>query len=148
MHTLSRIYDAEIPLQPVSEAADMRGDALAQTRGHLEALRHLDANWDSFGSQKPQTAAIIQAETMLSPLLAAAEGRSDWRAPGVSADETGAVMLEWWHGERTLTLVFDGTTVTYLRAWGLDIANEMEEGALAPGGFRGLWDWFRGRQSA
>ena len=50
-----------------------------------------------------------------------------WVHPTISGSLDGEVVLEWWHGDRDLTIYFGTSTQTLLRVWGTDMDDEMSE---------------------
>lgn len=56
------------------------------------------------------------------------------------------VVMEWWNGQRKLTLYFqpDGE-IQFTKVWGADIDTEMEDGILGDCTFESLWDWLQTR---
>jgi hypothetical protein len=50
--------------------------------------------------------------------------------PFITEGPYGETVLEWWRGDRKLTVYFDGGTVTYLKSWGPDVEREMEDGPV------------------
>lgn len=117
--------------------------ALHPTKRRLDALRQLDADWDGFGSEKPQADAINRTLSTLPALFTDAEMLGGWELPHVAANENGEITLEWWEGTRKLTLFVRADRIEYLRTWGENIENEMDDGTLEDGDFADLWAWLR-----
>ncbi len=70
-----------------------------------------------------------------------------WLAPNIARFGDEEIILEWWQGNKKLTLYFspDGTA-EYLASWGTDISADMDEGdARVPGTFRRLWTWLHSK---
>jgi hypothetical protein len=63
--------------------------------------------------------------------------------PHVTTTANEEVMLEWWRAERKLTFYVTGAAVEYVRVWGADILNEMDDGVLdvPPTNFVHVWRW-------
>ena len=40
------------------------------------------------------------------------------------------MVFEWWHKEHDLTLYISDLEVEYVKAWGVNIHSEMEEGCI------------------
>jgi hypothetical protein len=97
------------------------------------ALEKLNDNWDGNGSVAPAAAVIHNAREVMALLQASALARNlPWVEPHIGANERGQIVLEWWQGDRTLTLfVRSPNQVDYLRAWGVDISKEMEDGGVS-----------------
>jgi hypothetical protein len=65
-----------------------------------------------------------------------------WAIPHIAASELGEVVLEWWHGDRKVTLYVSDTSVECIRVWGTDIDTEMEaKELLSSQDFRSIWAW-------
>lgn len=142
------MLDTAASLDEQSKRASQRGRhpalPLGQTLARLYSLWGLDDNWDSFGSARPCHGAI-QHTTILLPLLyGAATAMGGWKDPLVSADERGDISLEWWRGERYLTLTITADDAEHLRLWELDITDELADGPLDMMQFALLWRWLNG----
>ena len=116
----------------------------ANTEEAIRDLRNLSVGWNGYDIPEPSESAIEEALSWLESIYR--ELRSTqygWRAPSVSADENGSVVLEWENGENGLAFYISGTDVHYLLDWGYDIEEEMEYGTLTdPGKISELWDRF------
>ena len=67
-----------------------------------------------------------------------------WQWPALNLGMDGQLELQWWHGTKSLTLVVDGSKVSYLRAWGEDVQSEMEDGEVVDSpDFQNLWRWLQ-----
>jgi hypothetical protein len=58
----------------------------------------------------------------------------------------GQNVLEWWNGNKKLTIHFDindDSRVSYVKVWGPDMDSEMETGSLEYEGFKELWKWLQ-----
>jgi hypothetical protein len=53
------------------------------------------------------------------------------------------VVLEWWHEDRKLDFDILGSNINYIKVWGADIDNEMEDGSITinEGDLISLWKW-------
>lgn len=71
---------------------------------------------------------------------AAVEGISD---PTINLGEDHGVELEWWFGGKTLTIFISARGMTYLRTWGTDTMNKMEDGPLVLSDFVSHWTWLK-----
>ncbi len=63
------------------------------------------------------------------------------RSPAINTGENGGLEVEWWIGDRSLTLFVDGESVSYLRSWGPDMVTDMEDGPLGPDDLPRHWRW-------
>ena len=96
------------------------------------ALREKQGGSDSLDSPAPTSERIAEAKETLALFQASALARGvRWHNPNISGNERGEITLEWWWQSRSLT-VFVGAAgaVRYLKAWGANIENEMEDGEL------------------
>jgi hypothetical protein len=98
----------------------------------LAAVESLFDDWDGHGSLAPDRETIAHARQVLALLQASAVANAlPWMPPHVSANECGQIVLEWWRGNRSLTVyVRDHDKIGYLRAWGADIQAQMDDGEL------------------
>ena len=107
------------------------------TSRHLDEvfadLATLHDNWDGYGSPAPSAGILAYAREVVAVLQAAALSRGvPWVPPHIGSNERGQVTLEWWQGDRTLTLfVRSEDQVDYLKAWGSNIESEMEDGEVS-----------------
>jgi hypothetical protein len=68
-------------------------------------------------------------------------GRSLAR-PNRSNGSFGEDVIEWWHGDRKLTVYLDDDKIDYLKVWGPDVHSQMQEGELdSDERLRELWAW-------
>ena len=75
----------------------------------------------------------------------------DWMGvPGlINKDQDGEDVFEWWKDNRKLTLYiksgFPEPCINYIKVWGSDMDNEMEDGIISTGlGLGELRDWLIG----
>jgi len=65
-----------------------------------------------------------------------------WSDPLVNLSMESEVVFEWWRKEKSLAVYILGDVAQYLKAWGEDIDNEMEDGlAKSPEELMELWKW-------
>lgn len=66
-----------------------------------------------------------------------------WSTPHVAVDEEGSVVFEWWCKEtKKLTIYVNEDSVEFVKVWGIDMVNEMEEGLIENNeDFRLVWKW-------
>lgn len=115
--------------------------AVQTAKREVERLERLDANWDGYGSPKPNADAIKRAVSALPDFISSAEKTGGWRLPHVAANEGGEVLFEWWKAEKKLTLFIGPDGIDYLRTWGTHIEQDMDDGELAGSTFPTLWAW-------
>jgi hypothetical protein len=116
--------------------------ALYQERNRINGLSKLTDNWDTFGSARPNQAAIQYALVQIEQLfqLATSTGRP-WIEPHITASESGEVVFEWWSNDHKLTVYVGSVSAEFIQVWGLDIVNEMSDGAIKSNNFQNLWKW-------
>lgn len=89
-----------VPVEPTREMMD----AYLELRGKFQSAR---ADW----------AAMLAAAPKAPPM-------PDW--PHVGADEQGNATLEWWHGERKITIYLQSPPgEQMLKVWGCNVHDEM-----------------------
>ena len=68
-----------------------------------------------------------------------------WEEPLINSTDEAEVLLEWWRDERKLTFYAGESETSYVKVWGPDIYEQMEQGEMAPqnfdSGLRELWKW-------
>lgn len=65
-----------------------------------------------------------------------------WGEPLVNLSFDSEIVFEWWHGTKKLTVYILGNTAEYIKVWGTDIDNEMEDGtSSSPAELTDLWKW-------
>ena len=64
--------------------------------------------------------------------------------PYITWSAEGEVVLEWRRGERQLIFYIDDQKICFLKAWGTDIYQQMEEGdVLSTQEINSLWQWLK-----
>jgi hypothetical protein len=53
-----------------------------------------------------------------------------WTDPLVNITLEEEICYEWWYHTRKLTIYVYDLTVQYIKVWGADIENEMEDGSI------------------
>lgn len=112
----------------------------------IRQLKTLEADWDGCGSAKPKPESIDSAERVarIFHTLASSATSQPWSAPHVSANEEGHVVFEWWVGEKKLTIYVRNNKITFIKVWGSNIDDDMEDGCVTDAGFPKLWQWLNG----
>ncbi|QLE55978.1 hypothetical protein [Nostoc sp. TCL26-01] len=71
-----------------------------------------------------------------------ASHRMWWCEPLINLGVDSEIVFEWWHQNHKLTVYILGNTAEYIKVWGTDIDNEMEEGLVtSPAELADLWKW-------
>lgn len=74
----------------------------------------------------------------------ASQRRASWEEPHRSDSPWGEVVFEWWQGDKKLTVYFGRDVIEYIKVWGDDIDEEMDDGTLDDlSDFDELWRWLR-----
>lgn len=82
--------------------------------------------------------------TMHQLLLQASQECAGWRTPSVNLGEDGELELEWWNGDKSLTISINGEDISYLAAWGIDTQHEMRDGEIGDlKQFAEQWSWLQ-----
>lgn len=118
---------------------------LEDTYADIDALKSLEAGWNGYDVAEPKIEAIHDATKWIQQMYEdVMRSELAWRKPHVAADENGDVTFEWWNGDKGLTIYVsaDGS-VSYLKDWGPDMIDDMEDGPLSTlEERRELWAWF------
>lgn len=117
--------------------------ALLPIQTRLNKLAVLSNNWDGNGSLAPNEETISKASSQICGFfMSTTKTRCQWIHPLISVSEVGEVTCEWWGiGQKKLTIYIGEDHTDYVKVWGLDIDNEMDEGSLDSLGFVFLWKW-------
>jgi len=120
------------------------GNKLLITVEDISSLRGWPANWDGFDCVAPIDMAIEHAISYVYEIHKAVflTAALNWKTPHITANSEGDVVFEWWHKEHDLTLYISDLEVEYVKAWGVNIHSEMEEGCIdSINMFLDLWKW-------
>jgi hypothetical protein len=115
---------------------------LMETVKGVYGLRDLSPE-DGYDVEAPNPKTIENAASWVMRMYwNALETGRGWHKPHVTADEDGDVMFEWWNRDRALTIYASEDDVNYIKGWGLDIENDMEDGEASTSEIRRtLWAW-------
>lgn len=65
-----------------------------------------------------------------------------WEKPLVNSNDEGEIVLEWWQDTRKITVYIGENEVVFLKIWGPNIENEMQDGVLTNAEtVSALWNW-------
>ena len=66
-----------------------------------------------------------------------------WDLPLINVGFSSEILLEWWHNSRKLDFEILGSNIEYMKVWGADIDEEMEDGAITINehDLISLWKW-------
>lgn len=118
---------------------------LEDTFAEIDDLKNLNAGWNGYDVAAPKIEAIHDATEWIEQMYEdVMRSGLAWRKPHVAADENGDVTFEWWNGDKGLTIyVSADDSVSYLKDWGPDIVEDMEDGPVSTSEKRReLWAWF------
>jgi len=87
--------------------------------------------------------ALMRAQWWLTTFAdLAAVHALEFAVPHVTASQDDEVVLEWWRGERKLTVYVTSSAIEYVRVWGADMFDEMDDGEVTPGADpSSIWRW-------
>ena len=99
--------------------------------------------WNGYNSLVPNSDAVLHAENWIVQLfLEVVDSGLTWIQPNVIADANGAVVFEWWHAKKKLTVYIGKESAEYIEVWGTDIHSEISDGDAEPTSTcRSLWLW-------
>jgi hypothetical protein len=105
-------------------------------------LRERRENWDGYGSAVAQTESLQQAIDTVERFISTVSAlRLNWLDPHVGLDECGYVLLEWWVGDKRLTVYFCPNDHEFVSSWGTNIESQMDTGRLTDETFVKQWRW-------
>ncbi|MUG97108.1 hypothetical protein F7734_34170 [Scytonema sp. UIC 10036] len=65
-----------------------------------------------------------------------------WREPLINLGVDSEIVFEWWYENKKITVYILDNTAEYIKVWGHDIDNEMEDGsATSRDEILNLWKW-------
>lgn len=141
--TIVNLYNSPDATWPHSALRSLPAD-LEVTFADIDALKDLNEGWNGYDVAAPRIEAIHDATEWIEQMYwDVVHFGLAWRQPHVAADETGDVTFEWWNGDKGLTIYVsvDGS-VTYLKDWGPDMDDDMEDGPVSTSAERReLWAW-------
>jgi hypothetical protein len=107
----------------------------------IDRLASLPRDWDGYGSAKPDAYAVERARQFLEDAFRDTSTTVGWQTPFINASEDGEIVFEWWNGVRKLTVYVGVEESKFLKSWGPNIVNDMEDGLLAQAWDPSLWAW-------
>ncbi|MCJ2140259.1 hypothetical protein [Methylobacterium sp. E-066] len=111
-------------------------------RKRLNVLRSYKDNWDGRGSLAASQIAVSLAIWWVVEFNNLATSTRPWIHPHISLSEDGDVVFEWWLNEKKITIYINEGRALYLKVWGENIDDCMEEGELRRASdFSALWYW-------
>jgi hypothetical protein len=67
-----------------------------------------------------------------------------WSSPMINVSDDLEVVIEWWNNNKNLAFYINQSSIDYIKVWGSDIDNEMEDGlinSVRDGSIAKLWQW-------
>ena len=131
------------PAEKLSRSKYGSALAILYAREALKKLRSLGDNWDGFGSVAPTALSQFSAQQFIEAAFGQINQTNfPWMSPNISADESGTYVFEWWRGTKKLSVYADSDGLGFIRVWGVDIFNEMNDGPIDNvEEMRALWAW-------
>lgn len=102
---------------------------------------HLEKDYESLYANSPKT--IETAEKLINDLHSVAfKNNWCWSSPLLNISSENEIVLEWWNQEKKLTIYVSEELIDYIKVWGADMDNEMEEGAIGlEDDLTEVWQW-------
>lgn len=123
-------------------ASKLRDISRNRITSSILRLRERGEDWDTYGSAAASPESIYQAIDSVESFIIEASGLGlNWLDPHVGLDEVGNVVLEWWSGDRRLTVYFIPDQPEFVCSWGPNIESQMHAGELTPELFVMKWRW-------
>src|SRR5258708_18603046 len=99
--------------------------------------------WNGYDARAPRYDAVTYADSWIVQLfLEVMDLDQDWIKPNISASGDGEVVFGWRNGTKRLTIYIGEQNAEYVRTWGPDINDEMDDGnADLTGARQSLWEW-------
>lgn len=124
---------------------------ISRAEERLEAIRFWGEGWNGHDVAAPNSVAIDHALVWLKKAyesiweMSKSEKSRGWVEPHITASEDGDVLFEWWNSDKGLSIYISEIEVSYIKDWGVNIQDEMEDGTLStPEDIRELWAWMFG----
>ena len=112
------------------------------TTQRIRLLQDWGANWDGAEAVAVNAATVARATALINQMyVTASQIGVDWSDPNVTASPHGEVVLEWWNREKKLTIYVSENQSDYVKVWGPDIDNEMDDGILSDNQIANLLVW-------
>lgn len=102
---------------------------------------NLEKDYESLCSNYPKT--IETAERLIERLHSVAlKNNWWWYDPLLNISFENEIVLEWWNQDKKITIYVYEEVIDYIKVWGADIDNEMEDGSISlEEDLTDLWQW-------
>lgn len=84
----------------------------------------------NFDGYPPKDSVFVQLIEFYSRVVALGV---PWFEPHVAQGPDGEISLEWWKGDKKLTVYLSGSGPRFVKVWGPSVVHEMEDGEVASG---------------
>lgn len=113
------------------------------TLKELYELLTWDNGWNGYDACAPKYDAVISADKWIVQFfLEVGNWGKNWIRPNVSASGDGEVVFGWRFGSKRLTIYIGEQSAEYVKAWGPDMINDMDDGEADLATTRQLlWKW-------
>lgn len=104
------------------------------------------AMWrEKYGQEAPNPATVSAAKNWMCGLYSDTLLTGTWAEPNITVSSDADIVFEWWSGDKKLTVYVSEQGAEYIKVWGIDILNEMEDGNAQDSTVRReLWSWLIG----
>ncbi|SRR6266567_557799 len=102
--------------------------------------------WNGYDACAPRYDAVTNADSWVEQLfLEVMDLDRDWIKPNVLATAEGDVVFRWRVGTKKLTIYIGDQSAEYLKVWGPDVNDDMDDGSADLTTTRkALWEWLIG----
>jgi hypothetical protein len=147
LRTLISLYQTSMQGEiSIEDAKNVAKGVIRDTFRDLHDLLSWEEGWNGYDACAPNCEAVIYAMDWVSQFfLDVMDLDEDWIRPNVTASGEGEVVLGWRHDHKRLTIYVGEKSAEYVRAWGIDMEKDMDDGdADLPSTRQSLWKWLVG----
>lgn len=143
LHLLQDSMQCGISIEDVKEVVKL---ILRDTMSDIHDLLSWEEGWNGYDACAPNCDAVIYAMKWVNQFfLEVMDVEEDWIKPNVTASGDGEVILGWRRDSRILTIYVGEKSAEYVRAWGIDMEKDMDDGdADLTNTRQSLWKWLIG----
>jgi hypothetical protein len=85
---------------------------------------------------------LVNVPRLINQLRKLGSESNFWKEPLINTTCDEEIVLEWWNKNRKLTIYISENRIEYIKVWGPDIDNEMQDGLISSDNtLRELWEW-------